>query len=258
MTLPDASRPRTILVTGGASGIGRAAALLFAKQHANVVIADQNAERAEEVAREIKEAGGTAATAIGDLSDRAVAEAAVAVAVETFGGIDVLVNNAGILDKMSAAADTDDHEWLRVLEVNLTAPFLVTRAALPHLLKSGSAAIVFTASEASLRGSAAGAAYTASKHGVVGLAKSLAVMYRDNGLRTNVVAPGGTLTNLQLVDTDVDPDSHGLAVLQKYQAVAGRIADPSEPAEVIVFLASTAASNVNGAIVPVDNGWSVV
>lgn len=109
--------------------------------------------------------------------------------MDTFGGLDVLVNNAGIMDTMTATADVSDAECERVIRINLTAPFLLTRAALPHLPARGNGAIVNTASEAALRGSVAGTAYTVSKHGVIGLTKSTAVMYRDRGVRVNAVAP---------------------------------------------------------------------
>jgi NAD(P)-dependent dehydrogenase (short-subunit alcohol dehydrogenase family) len=165
------------------------------------------------------------------------------------------VNNAGIMDRMSAAADVSDAEWERVIRVNLTAPFLLTRAVLPHLLKAGKGAIVNTASEAGLRGSAAGAAYTASKHGVVGLTKNLAVMYRDQGIRTNAIAPGGTATGIAV---DIDGEAHGPQALGPYFGNVGRVSEPEEQAAAIVFLASDAASNINGVVLAVDNGWSAV
>jgi NAD(P)-dependent dehydrogenase (short-subunit alcohol dehydrogenase family) len=245
----------SVVVTGAGSGIGRSAALRFAAEGARVVVADVNAESAEAVVREIEAAGGTAVAVAGDLSERAVVDRVVDIAVDRFGGLDVLVNNAGIMDRMSAAADVSDAEWERALRVNLTAPFLLTRAALPHMLSRGKGAIVNTASEASLRGSAAGTAYTASKHGLVGLTKSVAIMYRDAGVRANAIAPGGTSTNLVL---DVDPGAHGPTVLASYRGNVGRIADADEQAAVIVFLASDAASDVSGVILPVDNGWAAV
>ncbi|AXG76587.1 SDR family NAD(P)-dependent oxidoreductase [Streptomyces paludis] len=246
---------RSVVVTGAGSGIGRAAALRFAQEGAKVLVADLNKETAEQTVEEVRAAGGTALAVIGDLSEQAVVDEIVATAVATHGGLDVLVNNAGIMDRMSAAGETDDAEWERVIRVNLTAPFLLTRAALPHMLAKGGGAIVFTASEASLRGSAAGAAYTASKHGIAGLTKSLAVMYRNEGIRTNAIAPGATVTNIQL---DVQPDAHGPAALRPYFVGAGKPADAAEQAAAIVFLASDAAANINGAILPVDNGWSAV
>lgn len=246
---------KSVIVTGGGSGIGRAAALAFAREGARVLVADLDGDRAEEAVREIGDTGGTAEAVAGDLSRPEVVDAVVAAAVGSLGGIDVLVNNAGIMDDLSAAADVSDAVWERLLRVNLTAPFLLTRAALPHMLDRGRGSIVFTASEASLRGSAAGTAYTAAKHGVVGLMRSTAIMYRDRGVRANAVAPGGTATGIS-----VDPTAAvtGPAVLGHYAANMGRVAEASELAAAIVFLASDAASNVNGVVLPVDNGWSAV
>jgi Dehydrogenases with different specificities (related to short-chain alcohol dehydrogenases) len=152
-------------------------------------------------------------------------------------------------------AEVSDAEWERVIRVNLTAPFLLTRAVLPHMLAAGKGAVVNTASEAGLRGSAAGAAYTASKHGMVGLTKSLAVMYRDKGIRANAIAPGGTRT---AITVDLEAGAHGPAVLGAYMGNVGRAAEAEEQAAAIVFLASDAASNINGVILPVDNGWAAV
>lgn len=246
---------RSVIVTGAGSGIGRATALLFAKEGARIVIADVDDASAQAVAGEAERAGWTAVTVIGDLRDQDVVDRVAATAVAEFGRVDVLVNNAGIMDSMSAAADTVDDEWERVIGINLTAPFRLTRAVLPHMLAAGKGAVVFTASEASLRGSAAGAAYTASKHGIVGLTKSLAVMYRDKGIRSNAIAPGGTLTNIRV---DADRGAHGPAALAPYMGNVGSPAQAEEQAAAIHFLASDAASNINGAILPVDNGWSAV
>ncbi|MGW1316100.1 SDR family NAD(P)-dependent oxidoreductase [Streptomyces sp. NPDC002426] len=255
MSVTTSSQGRSVIVTGAGSGIGRATALLFAEEGARIVVADVDDAAARAVAEEVERAGGTAVTVIGDLREQTVVDRVAATAVEEFGGIDVLVNNAGIMDSMSAAADTGDDEWDRVIGINLTAPFRLTRAALPHMLAAGKGAVVFTASEASLRGSAAGAAYTASKHGIAGLTKSLAVMYRDKGIRSNAIAPGGTLTNIRV---DADRGAHGPAALAPYMGNVGSPARAEEQAAAIVFLASDAASNINGAVLPVDNGWSAV
>ena len=243
------------IVTGGGSGIGRAAVLQFAVAGARVVVADVNAETAAAVVAEVTATGGSAVAVVGDLSQQEVVDRVVAMAVDTYGGVDVLVNNAGIMDSMDGPQETSDAEWDRVILVNLTAPFLLTRAVIPIMLAKGKGAIVNTASEAGLRGSAAGTAYTVSKHGVVGLTKSTAIHMRDKGIRVNAVAPGGTATNIVV---NINPDHSGIAALAPYMGSIGRIAEASELAAAIVFLASDAASNINGVILPVDNGWSAV
>jgi len=247
---------RSVIVTGAGSGIGRAAALKFADQRAKVLIADLNREAADLVVKEIRSTGGTALAVCGDLADQQVVDRVVATAVEAFGGISVLVNNAGVMDRMSALGETDDAEWDRLIAVNLTAPFRLTRAALPHMLAAGKGSIVFTASEAALRGSAAGAAYTASKHGVAGLVKNLAVMYRGQGIRANAVAPGATAT---AIEVDARPDAYGPAVVGALiMNNMGRLTEPEEQAAAIVFLASDAAGAINGVILAADDGWSAV
>ncbi|GAX51839.1 SDR family NAD(P)-dependent oxidoreductase [Streptomyces olivochromogenes] len=227
----------------------------FAAEGARVLVADLNVEGAEKVVEEIAAAGGAAVAVTGDLSEQSVVDQVTATAVEQFGRVDVLVDNAGIMDRMSAVGEVGDAEWERVIRVNLTAPFLLTRAVLPHMLEAGKGAIVNTASEASLRGSAAGAAYTASKHGIAGLTKSLAVTYRDKGIRADAIAPGGTKT---AITVDADRDALGPRVLASYMGKVGTAAEAEEQAAAILFLASDAASNINGAILPVDNGWSAV
>jgi NAD(P)-dependent dehydrogenase (short-subunit alcohol dehydrogenase family) len=243
------------IVTGGGSGIGRATALELARRGALVVVADLVDERAQEVVAEIVAAGGAAKAVVGDLSDQEVVDAVVRCCVEATGGVDVLINNAGIMDQMSAPNEVSDAEWERVIRINLTAPFMMTRAVSAHMLAKGSGSIVYTGSEAGLRGSAAGTAYTASKHGVIGLVKAAAVQFRGKGIRVNAVAPGGVMTNLEVT---MDPTAAGPAAVGSYMANVGRIADPQEVAAAIVFLASDAASNVSGAILPVDSGWSAI
>ncbi|MEU0838773.1 SDR family oxidoreductase [Streptomyces sp. NPDC005962] len=245
-----------VVVTGAASGIGRATALKFAGEGARVLVADVDRAGVEETVAEIGAAGGTALAVVGDLSDRRVVDEVAGRAVDAFGRLDVLVNNAGIMDRMSALGETDDAEWERVIRINLTAPFLLTRAVLPQMLAAGRGSIVFTASEASLRGSTAGAAYTASKHGIVGLVKNLAVMYRGQGIRANAIAPGPTLTGMRV---DAAEEALGPALVSRLSAaIMGRYGSAEEQAAAIVFLASDAASFVNGAVLPVDDGWAAV
>jgi NAD(P)-dependent dehydrogenase (short-subunit alcohol dehydrogenase family) len=251
---------RTVIVTGAGGGIGRATALRFINEQARVVVADADGGAADAVVDELRAAGGQAVAVIGDLTDADVIAHEIDVTVESFGTVDVVVNNAGVVDGMHAAGDLPEADWERVLQVNLTAPFLLTKAALPHMLAQGRGAFVNVTSEAGLRGSAAGTAYTVSKHGLVGLTRSVAVQYRNAGIRCNAIAPG--LTQPSNVSAhrvgSVDKSSRGIATLTEYGASAGRVAVPDEQASAIVFLASDWASDISGVVLPVDNGWSAV
>ncbi|NUR61720.1 MAG: glucose 1-dehydrogenase [Catenulispora sp.] len=242
---------RVALVTGAGSGIGRAMAVAFAKAGARVVVCDIHADSAASTAADI---GGNLAVAVpADIADQDSVAALVDAAIGAYGRIDVLCNNAGIMDTMALPADTTVEQWERVLRINLTGTFLVTHAVLPHMLRQGGGAIVNTASEAGIRGGVAGVAYTASKHGVVGLTKSVAWAYAKDGIRCNALLPGPTMTNIATAATF---DETGLNRLAPVLALGESIARPEQMADAALFLASDAASFVNGAIVPVDGGWA--
>jgi NAD(P)-dependent dehydrogenase (short-subunit alcohol dehydrogenase family) len=226
-------------------------ALTFARQGAQVVAADLDRESAEKTAAEIGEAAVGLAV---DIADEAAVERLVRQSLDAFGRIDALCNNAGIMDTMALPADTTTDMWDRVLRVNLTGTFLVTKAVLPQMLAQGAGAIVNTASEAGIRGGAAGIAYTASKHGVVGITKNVAWAYAKEGIRCNAILPGPTLTGIAGPIPNFDPA--GVARLQPVISLPAALAEPEQMATVAVFLASDAASFVNGAIVPVDAAWS--
>jgi NAD(P)-dependent dehydrogenase (short-subunit alcohol dehydrogenase family) len=242
---------RVALVTGAGSGIGRAMAEAFARAGAQVVVSDIDGAAAERTAADI---GAAAVPVTTDIAEEASVLRAVRRTIDVFGRIDALCNNAGIMDRMALPADTPIDLWERVLRVNLTGTFLVTRAVLPHMLTQGGGAIVNTASEAGIRGGAAGVAYTASKHGVVGLTRNVAWAYAKDGIRCNAIVPGPTMTNIAGSGDAFDPA--GAARLKPVLSLGERLATPEQQADVAVFLASGAASNINGAIIPVDGGWS--
>jgi NAD(P)-dependent dehydrogenase (short-subunit alcohol dehydrogenase family) len=241
---------KTIIVTGAGSGIGRATAVRLAEEGARVVATDIVAERLDEVKASLPESD--VRTVAGDVAESRTIDAVIAACDGELHGV---ANVAGIMDGFLPLGEVDDDTWDRVLRVNVTAPMRLTRAALPLLVAGGGGSIVNVASEAGLRGSAAGAAYTASKHGMVGLTRNLAVMYRKQGIRTNAIAPGGTATNIAV---QADPTGHGPAALGPHFVNLGRLAQPEEQAAAIMFLASDAASNINGVILPVDDGWAAV
>ncbi|RRJ85796.1 SDR family oxidoreductase [Gulosibacter macacae] len=250
LTLTD----RVVIVTGAGSGIGRVTAEQAAAAGAHVIVADLAEGPANETVELIRSADGAATAVVGDISEPEVVDRLIATATEQ-GTLRGVVNNAGVMDLFAGVGDTDDATWERCLRVNVTAPFLLMRAAMPALIASGGS-IVNVASEAGIRGAAAGAAYTSSKHALVGLTKNTAYTYGKQGVRCNAVAPGGVETNIM---SSIDPtkiNQAGMAALGPVHASAVRMAQSSELAALILFLLADEASNVNGAIIPCDAGWS--
>ena len=240
------------LVTGAGSGIGRAVAERLAAAGHHVVVADVNDAGAAETVAGITYVGGSAEAVHLDVSSSAAVDAAIDSLLAAHGHLDVVVNNAGVLDNMGPIHETADAEWQRVLGVNLTGPFNVSRRAVPALIASRGN-IVNIASIAGLTGGRAGTAYTVSKHGLVGLTKSIASMYAADGIRCNAVCPGGVATNIAASSSGISET--GYARLGVALGTAVRTGEPAEIAEVVAFLASPAASLVNGAVVVADAGW---
>ena len=246
---PGRFRGRTIVVTGAASGIGRATASRLAREGATVVAVDISVDALHQFATSLPDAA--VITVAGDITkqedvDRIVAEAG--------DRIDGLANIAGVNDDFSPAHETSDAMWDRVIGINLTGGFKLTRAVLPVMMTAGRGSIVNVASEAGVRGNASGTAYTVSKHGVVGLTRSAAFMYGPHGIRVNAVAPGGVATGIPMPST---VSQAGSARLAPFQSAIPSLATAEQLAASITFLLSDDGVNINGAILPSDGGWSV-
>jgi NAD(P)-dependent dehydrogenase (short-subunit alcohol dehydrogenase family) len=244
---------RVAIVTGAASGIGRAIALRMAAEGAVVIAADRNAERLDELKGEDTMPGQVVRVTC-DLATPEGVEAVVT-AAGAHGGADVLVNNAGIMDWFLPAADLDDETWERVLSVNVTAPMRLMRAVLPGMLEQGRGSIINIASIAGITGGAAGLAYTASKHALVGMTRNTAFFYGPQGVRTNVVCPGGVETHIAEGGA-VPRVPWSFERLQVGFGRAQRQAQPDEIASLVLWLASDEAINVNGAVITSDGGWT--
>ena len=244
----DRFATKTAIVTGAGSGIGRATATRLANEGARVVVADVFEDRVAEVVRAI---GDQAIGVIGDVSEQAGADAIVAAAGGT---VDVLANVAGIMDGFLPPHELDYDTWARVIGVNLTGPMRLTRAVLPGMIAAGEGAIVNVASEAALRASASGAAYTASKHGLLGLTRSTAVFYAASGVRCNAVCPGAVATAIEATPRS----EFAMEVVGKYMSAIPRVASAEELAAAVCFLASDDAANINGAVLTSDGGWSAI
>lgn len=247
---PNRHEGKVAIVTGAGSGIGRATALRLVGEGATVIASDVNEAGLRQLAAE---AGDRIEPIAGDLTQQPAVDAVVAQA-NTHGRIDIVANVAGIMDGFVPVHELEDALWRRVLSVNLDAPMMLTRAVVPGMMERGGGAIVNVASVGGLKGGISGVAYAVSKHGVIGLTRSTAWTYRNAGIRCNAVCPGGVETNIGATSAP-----HSPWAFEQYQpalATAGRMADPDEIAALISWLASEEASNVSGAIVTADNGWT--
>ncbi|ELZ23597.1 short-chain dehydrogenase/reductase SDR [Halosimplex carlsbadense 2-9-1] len=266
---------KTALVTGAGSGIGRASALRFAEEGANVVVADIDVDGGRETVELIEDAGGDAVFVEVDVSDTASVERMVEATVETYGRLDFAHNNAGILTDFVETTGISEANWDRIVDINLKGVWTCMKAELQVMERQGSGAIVNTASEAGLVGMGGLSSYSASKHGVVGLTKSVALEYAERDIRVNAIAPGPTKTNIQ---SGIVGDSGGSSILGRIRTVVqmakmalwslraefdtsamqdvpmDRIADPEEMAGAVAFLCSTDASYITGVTIPVDGG----
>ncbi|MFQ5514893.1 MAG: glucose 1-dehydrogenase [Myxococcota bacterium] len=245
---------RVCVITGAASGIGCASALLFAREGGRVLVADLDGEGASRVADEIRSAGGEAQPFAVDVSRSAEVEAMVAAAERIFGAVHVLFNNAGIFPAEDGGPEeTDEQVWERVLRVNLTGVFLGCKHGLPALLRAGGGSLINTASFVAVMGAAAAQiAYTASKGGVLALTREVAAIYARRGIRANALCPGPVETPL-LRELLADPAARARRLVH---VPMGRFAQVDEVAAAALFLASDDSRYVNGAGLMVDGGIS--
>lgn len=245
---------RVAIITGAGSGIGKAMAKLFADNGCSVVVVDVIPERVNEVVGEIESNGKNASGMVLDLSAGADVDRMVESALNSFGRIDILCNNAGIMDGVRPVVDTPDEVWDRVLSINLAAPFRASRKVIPTMIEHGGGVILNTASVAGMFGARAGVAYTVSKHGLIGLTKSIATSYGTKGIRCNALVLGAVQTAIGI--GSATPNPVGMENLNKTMATLPRVGDPTEVARVALFLVSDESKYLNGSCVVADAGWA--
>lgn len=244
---------KTAIVTGAASGIGKATAALFAEEAAQVVVADWNESGGVAVAEEIRAGGGEAVFCLTDVSRAADVERMVRVAVERYGRLDAIVSNAAV-QIFGRLVETSEEDWERVQSVNLKGVFLCAKYAIPEMVKRGGGAVVNMSSALGFVGDPDLAAYCAAKGGVIALTKAAAMAYGPQGVRVNCICPGDVNTPMvsEYFDKAPDPQAERSRVSGHY--ALRRIAEPREVAETALFLASDASSFMTGSVVVVDGG----
>jgi NAD(P)-dependent dehydrogenase (short-subunit alcohol dehydrogenase family) len=249
----DALKNKAALITGGASGIGRATALLFAQEGAAVMVADINSTLGQSVVQEIQSQSGRAAFVLCDVTHAEDCRLAVAATLEQFGRLDILFNNAGII-RRADVVETSEEEWDRVLAVNLKSIFLMSKYAVPVLAKAGGGAIINTSSGWGIKGGPKAVSYCASKGAVVNLTRAMAIDHGEQHIRVNCVCPGDVDTPMLRHEAQQlgQPEAEFLA--EAAQRPLRRFGKPVEIAQAVLYLASDASSYVTGASLLVDGG----
>ncbi|MEK3724763.1 SDR family oxidoreductase [Paenibacillus sp. FSL H8-0034] len=247
-------KDKVAIVTGAASGMGKQIAVLYAKEGAKVVVSDLNLDGAHATVAEIQSNGGVALAIKTNVALEEDIQQLIDTTVRTYGTVDILVNNAGIMDNFEPAADIEDSNWERIFAINTTSVMRSTRKVIPIFLEKQQGVIINVASAGGLYGARAGAAYTASKHAVVGFTKNTGFMYAEKGIRCNAIAPGGVETNIGSSMTKIN--QFGASRQQLGMAINPRTGKPEEIAKVALFLASDDSSFVNGTVITADAGWS--
>ncbi|MCL4393720.1 MAG: SDR family oxidoreductase [Chloroflexi bacterium] len=247
---------KVALITGAGSGMGRAMANLFAKEGSKIVAGEWNDKTLAEVVAEVRAAGGEITGKKFNVAVQAEAEGLIDAAVSAYGQLDILCNNAGVMDLNQGVGEVTDEMWQRVLSINLNGPMYMSRRAVPIMIKQGGGSIINTASVAGIGGGAAGAAYTVSKHALIGLTRSIAWMYGPKGIRCNAMACGGVETNIMTSVDATKMDPEGSKRTGVFIAAMPGLLKAIDIANLALFLASPESRNINGAIIPADAGWS--
>lgn len=245
---------KVAIITGGASGIGRAIAQVYALAGAKVVITDINDERLLETVNDIRLKGGIIESIRTDVRLQEDNDAMFKFTIDKFEKFDILVCNAGVMDGFNMVGHVTDEIWDRTFDINVKGPMMQIRHAVNYFEEHGGGNIIVVSSVAGLGGGRSGAAYTASKRAVTGLAQNTAFAYAKKGIRVNVIAPGGVVTNI--METSSQMDEEGSKIFYTGMSLMPRVGQPDELANVALFLASEESSFVNGAIIAVDGGWN--
>lgn len=246
---------KVAIVTGAASGMGKAIAETFARQGAKVVLADYNESQAQEVAKALVEKKYDVLALKVDVSKKEDIENMIEKTIEKYGKLDILVNNAGIMDGFEPVGEISDEKWDKIFEVNTKGVMRAMRKAVNYWLEKEQAGVIInTISTGGLNGAHAGVAYGASKHAVVALTKNTAFMYAENKIRVNGIAPGAVNTNISASMSNISEFGAGRA--QVTQAVISQVGESQDIANVALFLASEESSFVNGTVLVADGGWT--
>ena len=253
---------KVVVITGAGSGIGKAMVEVFCSEGASVVAADWDNTSLDLVVSSVQSNGGKVIGIQGDVSNIEDDRAIIQKTLSTYGRIDVLVNNAGIMDNMAPAGEFDQATLEKVMGVNSYGPLYLINIALPHFLSQGKGVIINTASVAGIGGGAAGVAYTMSKHATIGLTKNTAWMYAKQGIRCNAMAVGGVKTGIMENTAGkvapMDLSSVGPARAGAWATMAPSFGEPNDIAYLALYLASDESKFVNGSIINIDSGWTAV